>query len=138
AANDSANSLYVNIDAEPTDPTMIWDVPISTATTAQTVSWRGSGTFDHNEFAPKVFSLGAGTHQLIVRGREANCQFGAITIVPYNSTGTAAAPTVALTSPASGASYTATATINLAASVTANGHSISKVQFYNGSAMLGE
>ena len=82
--NDSANSLYVNIDAEPTDPTMIWDVPISTATTAQTVSWRGSGTFDHNEFAPKVFSLGAGTHQLIVRGREANCQFGAVTIVPYD------------------------------------------------------
>ena len=48
------------------------------------------------------------------------------------------APTVALTSPLNGANYTAPATINLAASVIANGHSISKVQFYNGAALLGE
>jgi chitinase len=46
------------------------------------------------------------------------------------------APTIALTSPANGASYTAPATINLAASVTANGHSITQVQFYNGSSLL--
>lgn len=47
-------------------------------------------------------------------------------------------PTITLTSPANGASYTAPATVGLAASVTANGHTITKVQFYNGSGLLGE
>ncbi len=46
-------------------------------------------------------------------------------------------PTIALTSPANGGSYTAPAPINLAASVTANGHAISSVQFYNGASLLG-
>jgi subtilisin-like proprotein convertase family protein len=48
------------------------------------------------------------------------------------------APTVALTSPATGATFTAPAAINLAASVTPNGHTITKVQFYNGTTLLGE
>ena len=47
-------------------------------------------------------------------------------------------PTVALTSPANNAALTAPATINLAANVTPNGHTISKVQFYNGTTLLGE
>jgi hypothetical protein len=47
-------------------------------------------------------------------------------------------PTIALTSPASGSSFTAPATVNLAASVTANGNTITSVQFYNGSTLLGE
>jgi len=46
-------------------------------------------------------------------------------------------PTVALTSPANGAAYAAPATIDVAANVTANGNSISGVQFYNGAALLG-
>ena len=49
-----------------------------------------------------------------------------------------APPTIALTSPANNAVFTAPATINLAASVTANGHSITRVQFYNGTTLLGE
>src|SRR5207248_1083216 len=47
-------------------------------------------------------------------------------------------PIVALTSPANGATFTAPATINLAASVTPNDHTITKVQFYNGNTLLGE
>ena len=47
------------------------------------------------------------------------------------------APTIALTSPANHAAFTAPATINLAASVTANGHTITSVQFYNGTTLLG-
>jgi hypothetical protein len=82
APDDGSNSFFVNIDAEPTDPTMIWDVPITSGLTARTVSWRGTGTWDHNQYAPKVFNLTAGTHQLIVRGREANCRLGTITIAP--------------------------------------------------------
>jgi len=47
-------------------------------------------------------------------------------------------PTIALTSPLTGKSYDAPGTVNLAASVVANGHTISKVQFYNGATLLGE
>jgi hypothetical protein len=47
-------------------------------------------------------------------------------------------PTVALTSPANGATYSAPATINLTANVTANGHTISAVQFFSGSSLLAQ
>jgi len=45
---------------------------------------------------------------------------------------------VTLTSPTSGAGYSPPATIPLAAIVTTNGHAINKVQFYNGTTLLGE
>ena len=47
APSDGANSFYVNIDAQPTDPTMIWDVPVTSGFTNQIVSWRGDET-DNN------------------------------------------------------------------------------------------
>ena len=84
APNENANSFFVNIDAQPTDPTMTWDVwPLTTGFASRTVSWRGNGTTFVNQFTPKVFTLSAGTHKLIVRGREANCQFSSITIAPH-------------------------------------------------------
>jgi len=46
-------------------------------------------------------------------------------------------PSVNLAAPGNGASFGAPATINLAASVAANGHAITQVQFYNGPALLG-
>ena len=48
-----------------------------------------------------------------------------------------APPAIALSSPINGATYTAPATINLSADVTANGHSITGVKFYNGASLLG-
>lgn len=47
-------------------------------------------------------------------------------------------PTIVLTSPSSGGSYVAPATVTLAASVNANGHTLNRVQFYQGSSWLGE
>ena len=48
-------------------------------------------------------------------------------------------PAIVLTAPLNGTNYpTAPATVALSASVTANGTSITKVQFYNGAALLGE
>jgi regulation of enolase protein 1 (concanavalin A-like superfamily) len=47
-------------------------------------------------------------------------------------------PAIALTAPANGASYAAPATINLTASVTPNGHTVTAVQFYNGATLLGQ
>jgi hypothetical protein len=46
-------------------------------------------------------------------------------------------PTIVLTSPLNGASYAAPAVFNLAASVTANGHKVTQVQFYSGATLLG-
>jgi hypothetical protein len=82
APSDAQNSLYVNIDAEPTDPLMIWDIPVNTVLTSQTVSWRGNGGDDpaSSQYIPKVFALSAGTHQLIIVGREANSTLGIIAI----------------------------------------------------------
>jgi hypothetical protein len=76
------NSFYLNIDAEPQDPTMAWDIlPPTTGYETRLVSWRGSGTADGNEFVPKYFVLSTGTHQLIIRGREANVQLDQFAIV---------------------------------------------------------
>jgi hypothetical protein len=77
APGSNANSFYVNFDAMPTDPLMVWNVPVNPAPTNQTVTW--SGVSDN---VPKAFFLSAGTHQLIVCGREAGAQLGAITIAP--------------------------------------------------------
>ena len=78
----NSNSFYVNVDAQPTDPTMIWDLPAAAGPNAVAVSWRGNGTEFVNEFSPKLFSLSAGVHKLIIRGREAGTKLGKITISP--------------------------------------------------------
>jgi hypothetical protein len=82
APNLGRNSFYVNIDAEPTDPLMIWDIPVCASLTGHTVSWRGNGNSDPalSQYAPKVFALSADTHQLIIRGREGDTVLGAISI----------------------------------------------------------
>ena len=47
-------------------------------------------------------------------------------------------PTVTLTQPANGATYTAPATVNLAATASDTGGTVAKVEFFNGAAKLGE
>jgi len=83
APRDEANSFFVNIDAEPTDPTMIWDIlPFTTGFESRVVSWRGNGAFDAPQYTNALFNLSAGTpHQLIIRGREANTLLGRITLL---------------------------------------------------------
>ena len=82
APSEAQNSFWVNIDAEPTDPLMVWDVYVSPTLGSQTVAWRGNGTSDpaNSQYRPKVFYLTQGAHQLIIRGREANTSLGQITI----------------------------------------------------------
>ena len=63
---------------------MIWDInPLTAGFDFRPASWRGNGTFDLNEFVPVVFTLGAGTQQLILRGREANTQLQGLLVLPY-------------------------------------------------------
>ena len=92
APSDAANSLYLNIDAEPTDPTSIWDIPVTTGFTNMTASWRGSGTSSNSQYVPIVFELGAGMHQLIIVGREPWVELGQITIAPYSVSPVATPP----------------------------------------------
>ena len=66
-------------------------------------------------------------------GLESDYSAKSVTLSPANQQ----SPVIALTSPANGAAYTAPATITSAASVTANGHTITQVQFYNGATLLG-
>lgn len=75
APNAGANSVYVNIDTEPSDPQNLWDIPLTTGFMSRTVSWTTGGP-------PQVFNLAAGAHQLIVRGREPNTQLSSLTISP--------------------------------------------------------
>ncbi len=89
APDDGANSFFVNVDAEPVDPTMIWDIPVTSGFESRTVSWRGTGTPE----APKLFSLTAGSHTLIIRGREAGVQLDRIDITKVGTTTRPAAPT---------------------------------------------
>jgi hypothetical protein len=82
APDDSANSFFINIDGEPTDPAMIWDViPVTGGPENRLVGWRGNGAFDAPDFPIKTFALSPGAHQLVIIGREANAQLGTITIV---------------------------------------------------------
>jgi hypothetical protein len=81
APNDSANSFYLNIDAEPENPGMIWDIPATSTFEQRVVSWRGNGSDVNNQYVPKVFSLNPGLHQVIIRGREANVQLNNLRIL---------------------------------------------------------
>jgi len=83
APSSSQNSLYINVDSEPTDPLMIWDIPVTSGFTNQITTWRGNSTpTGPPQFSPKVFTLSAGTHRLYVRGREPNTQLQSFTIAP--------------------------------------------------------
>jgi hypothetical protein len=87
APNASANSFYVAVDAFPTDPYDIWDMPITVGFSNVPVSWRGTSTnstYEAAQFLPKVWSnLTAGAHTLIVVGREPGAQVAGFTFVPY-------------------------------------------------------
>jgi regulation of enolase protein 1 (concanavalin A-like superfamily) len=83
APDAGANSFFSNIDGEPQDPGMIWDIPVTSGFEQRLVSWRGNGTDTANQFVPKVFALSAGLHQLVVRGREANAVLGDLVVLPY-------------------------------------------------------
>jgi len=70
APAEDANSFYLNIDAPPEDPVMIWDIDVTNGFEERVVSWRGKGDADNDEFKPKRFTLTAGAHKLFIVGRE--------------------------------------------------------------------
>jgi len=86
APAEEANSFYVNIDGEPDDPAMICEVPVSgEGPTTNLVCWGPSTKPGQMPAARKVFSLKAGSHQLIVRGAEANARIERLLVTPLPS-----------------------------------------------------
>lgn len=79
----SQRALGVNIDAEPKEPDMVWNVPLTSGFERQLVSWTGQGNCNSAEFSPKVFHLGGGAHQLIIRGRDPNVLLDSVRIVVF-------------------------------------------------------
>lgn len=84
APDSGSNSVFIDIDSEPTSPTLIWDIEITDGFQERIASWRGSGTPDANEFVPKVFTLSAGEHRLIIRGREMDIRLDRISVEPFS------------------------------------------------------
>ncbi len=74
-------SFYVNIDGEPQGEDMTWTVPLTVGFEDRFVSWPGTGSCVNPQFSPKVFHLSPGSHELVVRGREANTKLDQISLV---------------------------------------------------------
>jgi PKD repeat protein len=84
------------------------------------LTWSNVSAGNYNLFARMVYDAGT-------------VDSASVTVTVTNPS-----PSVVLTSPSNGASYTPPATIVCAAAVTANGHSLTKVQFYSDATLLGE
>jgi len=76
APDEAANSVLVDIDQEPTSPQKIWDIPVQPVFQDKKVILRGTGGLT----PPYVWSLNAGPHQLIVRGRDAGAKLRRVSI----------------------------------------------------------
>jgi hypothetical protein len=92
----NANSFYVNIDGQPQISTMIWDImPVTSGFQQRIVSWRGNGSENNDQIVPKVFSLNAGPHQIILAGREPGtglASFTLLQVIPATPTALMAPP----------------------------------------------
>ena len=77
AQDGGSDSIFVNIDAEPTEVNL-WSIPLTSGFEKRTVRFQ-SDTNDHS------FTLTATSHVLIIRGREAGCQIDKIIIAPVST-----------------------------------------------------
>jgi hypothetical protein len=81
AQSSQPHSLGINIDAEPKEPEMIWDVGTTSGFESQLVAWRGNGTTTTTQSKPQVFTLSQGTHQLFVREMDPYTQLQRLSIL---------------------------------------------------------
>jgi hypothetical protein len=82
APDENSNSFFVNVDGQPEDPDMVWDVDVTMGFQKRVMNWRGNGDSTTDQFTPKRFALTAGTHKLIIVGREPDTQLKSVTILP--------------------------------------------------------
>src|SRR5476649_1585274 len=55
APAENSNSFFVNVDAQPEDPDMIWDMDVTMGFEKRLINWRGNGDSTTDQFAPKIF-----------------------------------------------------------------------------------
>ncbi len=84
--SNAPDAFGVNIDAEPVEPGMTWDVPAAKEPVTLPVSWRGVGSVEKPQFAPKLFFLSPGGHRLIIRTKTAGTKLNSVTIEPAEQT----------------------------------------------------
>lgn len=86
APDDGHNSFLFDIDNSPQEPTQVWDIiNLTNEFEERFVSLRGNGTFDNNQFDPKVFNLSAGDHTLYIVGREPGTQLQQLRLESYSA-----------------------------------------------------
>ena len=102
-----------------------------------TVNYTSPGATGSVNFTPAAGASGTAVISITVDdGQSQNSSVTRSFSVTVNATN--GVPTIALTSPTEGATYAVPATVHLAASASAPGHTLSKVQFFGGSNLLGE
>jgi hypothetical protein len=78
APKDGSNSIYINIDDDPEDPTMISDIDVTTGFEQRFLKWQ---SFSHNfSQQNQAFILTKGTHRLIIVGRDPGVELKNISI----------------------------------------------------------
>jgi len=108
-------------------------------TIAQVQFYNGSSLLGTDTSSPYSFTWGnvpAGTYSITAKATDANgvsTTSGAITV----SVTSPSSPTVSITSPANGSSYTAGSNLSITANASETNGTISQLQFYNGSTLLG-
>lgn len=96
------------------------------------------GTDTSNPYAYTWSSVATGTYSLTAKAYDNQSGTATTSVVTVTVTSTPnQSPVVALTSPVSGATYTSPATVSIAATATDADGTIGKVEFYNGSTLLG-
>jgi hypothetical protein len=120
-------------------------ISLSASPTANTHSltkvqfYQGTTLLGENSAAPYTFlwsGVTAGSYSLTTRlvyDSGSTVDSTAVSVTVTNPP-----PAIALTAPTKGAAFLAPATINLSVAATANGHTLTKVQFYSGATLLGE
>ncbi|WP_433058279.1 glycoside hydrolase family 6 protein [Dactylosporangium sp. CS-033363] len=111
-------------------------------TIAKVEFYNGSTLLGTDTSAPYAFSwtgVAAGTYSVTAKAYDNAGLSTASTAVPVTVTagGGTGAPSVALTSPTAGSSFTAPATVALAATASDSDGTVAKVDFYNGTTLLG-
>ena len=81
AQGNQPHAFGINIDAEPKEPQMIWDIGATSGFEPRFVNWRGTGNATTAQSSPQVFTLNPGAHQLIVRGMDPNTQLQRLSVL---------------------------------------------------------
>lgn len=101
-----------------------------------TVNYSGPASTGSLGFTPS--STGSGTATITVTVNDGQPTNNTVVRTFTVTVNAVVAPSIVLTGPMDGSSYSPPAAIRLAADVTANGHTINKVQFRSGTNVLGE